>query len=91
MTKAQNLRGREVQFAHPERHGIVCYGTVVTRIRGTRWLIESPDLPPSYLRQCRGRRITLDRSEFELYQRPASLRSPLDAMIDKACEVKAER
>lgn len=77
LDRDENLRGRLVIFRHPTR-GHDIHGTVVTRIRGDRWLVESRSLPSAYQRGANGgqcRRITLARSKFQLRDRPAAAES----------------
>lgn len=49
----EKLRGCRVAFRHGDR---TVSGVVITRIRDTRWCVESPGYG----------RMTLDRSEFKL-------------------------
>lgn len=66
-------------------------GEVITRIRDTRWLIESPQLPRECERYRGCRRVTLDRSEFTVAVAPKPApsipraRTPLERMVDRAC------
>jgi hypothetical protein len=60
-----NLRGLPVRFKYmPTKTR--CRGVVITRTRYNRWLIESPDLPSEYERGGYGRRVVLDRSQFDI-------------------------
>jgi hypothetical protein len=76
--KPVNLRGAPIKFRF---EGKTYSGVVVTRTRGTRWLVQYQD----------GRdfdRVVLDRSDFEVVAGPTAIRrarSPIEAMIDKAC------
>lgn len=69
-----NLRGRTVSFVFDGRP---LRGEVITRIRGTRWMIQCRQLPRQYERGFafhRCRRIILDRTAFtvESVHRPST-------------------
>lgn len=68
VVKPINLRGVRVTFANPGS-GKMVRGVVITRIRGTRWLIQSPQLPRKFARNwfpgC-PKRIVLERNDFQL-------------------------
>jgi hypothetical protein len=61
MTRPFNLRGLSIVFRLDNR---VYRGSVVTRIRGSRWMVEANTLPDRYLRPNGKKRIILDESQF---------------------------
>jgi hypothetical protein len=88
--KDTNLRGQHVTFTLTGKRWL--RGVVVTRIRGSRWMIQSSELPELYLRPSGVRRITLDRDDFIIETAPIRrARSPIEAMIDKACGFASPR
>ena len=83
----KNLRGKRIRLRAGGE------GVVITRIRGTRWLVQSPDLPESCRRGDGSRRIVLERRQFVVLpdKEPPVIvraaRSPIERMIDEACGV----
>jgi hypothetical protein len=85
----KNLRGTRVTF---QLDGKTNVGTVLTRIRDTRWMVVCSTLPGRYRRPDGSRRITLDRSEFDIAPDAPLVGvrkalSPIERMIDIACGV----
>lgn len=58
-----NLRGRIVDFSLPG-YTRVFKGLVITRTRGTRWLVQCNSLPKRYWRANDVNRIVLDEAQF---------------------------
>lgn len=92
-SKSENLRYRTALLTVDDKQ---CRVTIITRIRGDRWLVEGRDLPKRFVRPYAGydcRRMTTELSSLTLLPkeeestrrvlRPS--RDPIEAMIDRAC------